>query len=101
MSKGLGKLQRVIFDLLSGKRKGQVYSSSSAGLCTSELLEELLEAGFVSDGMPRMQQMASVLRACRGLVNRGMISGKYTPDCDNPGRTTVQWEGNCPPRTVQ
>ena len=100
MSKGLGKLQRVIFDLLSGSRKGQVYSSSSA-LDTSELLDELVAAGFISDGMPRMQQMASVLRACRGLVKRDMISGKYGPDCNNAGRTTIQWEGNCPRRTVQ
>ena len=92
MSKGLGKTQRVIHDLLSGARSGQVYSSCSNGLDTKELLEELAEAEFISEGMPRKQQMATVVRACRGLVQRGLVSGKYVPDGDNAGRTTVHWK---------
>ena len=90
MSKGIGKIQRVIFDLLSGKRTGQVYRSASV-LDTRELLDELLEAGFVSDDMPRKQQMNTVLRACAGLSRRNLIVGKYVTDSNNAGRTTVSW----------
>ena len=91
MSKGLGKIQRVVCDLLSGDRAGQVYKTASSGLDTRELLDELLEAGFISAEMPRKQQMATVLRACGGLARRELIRGKYVSDLNNTGRTTVQW----------
>ena len=80
----------VVRDLLSGDRAGQVYATASE-LDTSEIVDELIEAGFISDEMPRKQQMATVLRACRGLVKRELITGKYVPDGNNVGRTTVQW----------
>ncbi len=90
MSKGLGKIQRVIYDLLSGDRMGLVYKNTS-GLDTSELLNELLEAEFISNEMPRKQQMATVVRACGGLARRGLIGGEYVPDLNNVGRTTIRW----------
>ena len=94
MSKGLGKIQRVILDLLSGDLAGQVYKTASSGLDTGELLDELIEAGFISGEMPRKQQMATVLRACAGLVTRELIVGKYVQDGNNVGRTTVSWTFN-------
>lgn len=94
MSRGPGKLQRAIVDLLGGKRPLAQFGSSgpkSAVLTTSELLEELVAAEVLPDvNDAREFQLASVRRACAGLVERGVLEGEYATDAITM-RLTIEW----------
>ncbi|MFZ4396552.1 MAG: hypothetical protein ACOYOU_13095 [Kiritimatiellia bacterium] len=80
MSRGLGKLQRAIIDVLSG-RTHQVYRfgpGSSAD--TYELVEEMQAAELV----PENQRAAGfrVYRACLSLYHRGLLTATGHTDTD-------------------
>lgn len=90
MSKGLGKLQKRILGLLEGSVKTEVYAQSRT-YTTRELLEELIEQGIVSPDAPRKTAMFTVRRACKSLLNRGLIEGKYETDFDHPGAIIASW----------
>jgi len=74
MSRGLGKLQRAIIDVLSG-RTNQIYRfGPGSGADTYELVEELQAAELV----PENQRAAGfrVYRACLTLYHRGLLTAK-------------------------
>jgi hypothetical protein len=91
MSRGLSLIQRTIVAMLEGRERLREFASGSLELTTNELLEELEARDLVKWDRPRKQRMATVFRACRSLVTRGVIVGTRVPDCDNPGRHTVCW----------
>jgi hypothetical protein len=90
MSKGLSKIQVSILGLLDGSIKKQSFSGSGS-LTTSELLEELIACEIKTSDSPRKIAMFSVRRACLSLVERGLIEGVYTIDCDYPWAKTIAW----------
>jgi hypothetical protein len=81
MSRGPGKLQRAIFDVLA---------SAEGSLKTSELLEELAAFGLADISANRKASITRVLRACHGLVSRGALTMKYGDDL--AGHLTCRWE---------
>ena len=89
MSKGLGKLQQAIVELLDGTLERQVVSG--AALCTNELLEELQARGLVKEDIPRKIAMFAVRRACHSLLDRGILEGEYTIDCYHPWAKVACW----------
>jgi len=91
MSRGLGRLQRGIVDLLTGKLRGKVYANLRDGLDTRELAEELQAHGLLSDAAPHKQVMGATLRACRSLVTRGLVSGVWVTNGDYHWCKTVTW----------
>ena len=100
MSKGPGRIQQTVLAILRGQERTRVYSNG-VELTTAELLDELEERELVDCRRPRKQKMAAVFRSCVGLVNRGLVSGRYIADMDNAGRTTVSWQatvGHAPGR---
>lgn len=90
MSKGLGKLQRVIVGLLDGTLSRKVYAGFGA-LTTDELLAELEERGIVRSDAARKIRLFAVRRACISLLNRGILEGEYIPHCDYPWATVLSW----------
>lgn len=68
-----------------------VYEGLAGGCDTAELLEELVARGMVSDRAPRKQQMFTVVRACRALERRGLVSGSFVTDADHPHCRTLRW----------
>ena len=93
MSKGLGKLQRAIVGLLDGTLKHQVFSAGGA-LATSELLAELVALGLLEEDLPRKTAMSTVRRACHSLLDRGILEGEYSIDCDYPWAQVASWRIN-------
>ena len=86
MSRGLGKLQRAIIDVLSG-RTNQIYRfSPGSSADTYELVEELQAAELVPDN----QRAAGfrVYRACLTLYHRGLLTVEGTTV---PGRRGVHF----------
>jgi len=81
MSRGPGKLQRAVFDVLA---------SAGRSLKTAELCEELVTLGLTSMGENRKSDVAKVLRACHGLVERGVISMDY--DVSSAGQWSCSWK---------
>lgn len=79
MSKGPSKIQNCILGLLRGEVRRQCYSGGSSPLITNELVDELTEAGLLSDGTPRKQRLFVVRRACDSLAGRGLVIGEYVP----------------------
>jgi hypothetical protein len=79
MSRGPGKLQRAIFDVLASGRSFK----------TAELLTELVAFGAVAPTEERKVDLGRVLRACHGLREREVISMTYVPDGDV--RKTCLW----------
>lgn len=80
MSKGLSRIQNCIIGLLRGTVRRRCFPGSGGALITSELAEELMEHGLLSDHAPRKQQLFIVRRACDSLIRRGLIVGEYTRD---------------------
>ena len=92
MSRGISKIQRAIVGLLDGSVRHQVYRGSGGPLATRELWEELISLGLMRSDTPRKHAMFTVRRACRSLLDRGILQGRYVWDCDNPGRQTASWK---------
>jgi len=90
MSRGQSKLQREIAGLLDGSLKGQVFHCAG-GLCTAELLEELIERGTIDERVPRKAALFTIRRACRSLVKRGVLDVESAFDCDLPWVTVLCW----------
>jgi len=93
MSRGLGKIQAHIVRILSGTVRRKVYAGRGP-LLTKELMAELIEAGLMRDATTTTERRISrhaVVRACRGLVLRGVVEGRYRADCDN-GAMSIEWE---------
>jgi hypothetical protein len=91
MGRGLSTSQRVILALLRGDEEGVVYVGLDRGCDTAELVEELGERGLVHERAPRKQQMFTVVRACRSLERRGLVSGEYVTDVEHPQCRTLHW----------
>lgn len=81
MSRGLGSMQREIIELLlvRGPHK------------TARLFDELSARRLLNADKARKQHMGAIVRACSGLVDRGLVEGAYEPDEENSGRTAVRW----------
>jgi hypothetical protein len=91
MSRGISKLQRTIIGLLDGSLNSRVYRAGGVFI-TRELLEELREAGVMSEEQSRKSAMDTVLRACHSLVRRGLLVGERTIDTDDCRLTTISWQ---------
>lgn len=91
MGRGLSRTQRIILGLLDGSVEGAVYEGLDQGCDTAELLEELLERGFLRASTPRKQRMFTVVRACRSLERRGLLLGTYVTDAEHPHCRTIRW----------
>lgn len=92
MSRGLSKTQRAIVAILDGSDPLKCFAKTSKPvLLTAELVEELMQRKLVRASRPRKQQLATVLRSCRGLFARGLITGKYSRDFDSGPQLTVAW----------
>lgn len=89
MSRGISRLQRTIVGILDGSLRRKAYSPGP--LDTRELVEELRAQGAMSDEKPQRQAMATVVRACRNLIGRGLVSGRRVPRIDLIGRITICW----------
>lgn len=96
MSRGLSRLQRGIYDLLAGKRRGLVYGSGGP-LTTSELVEELIEAGLLADDIPQEQATFTVRRSCYGLVQRGLLKGAPSSHGEHAWIKTITWRAAVTP----
>lgn len=66
MSRGPGRLQKLILDYLAGRRSGPVYGGGS--LTTAELVANLTEAGL----MPERGAAKHLHRAAMSLWRRGL-----------------------------
>ena len=82
-------MQQTIYNALRGIDR-RAFKGCGA-LDTAELLEELLEHGHLGSARPRKQLMGTVVRACSSLQRRGLLTGVYRHDVNNPGRYTVEW----------
>jgi hypothetical protein len=91
MSKGLSKLQTMIFGMLRGTEPRSVYRGGGE-LTTAELLEELIAREMVNENAPRRQQMFTVRRACDSLLSRGLIEGTYTHAEPFMWARTISWK---------
>ncbi len=91
MSRGLGKVQRTILAILRGEQPTRCYALGCGEFVTSELLEELIEADVLDGGRPQKHLMATVVRACRGLVDRDLLAGVRTFDAKYPWANTITW----------
>ena len=79
MSRGPGKLQRAVFDVLIAAERP---------LKTAELFDELAAFNIIiEDG--RKAALNSILRAAHGLRERGLVRMSYAPD--GPVRKTCLW----------
>ena len=87
MSRGLGKLQRGIVELLHGRISPRVCTDvdPTKGMIAAELVAELVASGALSDATDHEFQMASVRRACWGLVDRGLARSSLTTGADGRG----------------
>jgi len=82
MSKGPGKIQRAILDLLSGRASGPVYNGG--GNTTPELTDNLQALGILPEGKMRRKTAAfRVSRACGALYYRGLIEVEWVWDEDH------------------
>lgn len=77
MSKGIGDFQCSILGYLSHARRA---------LFTSELATSLLPV------TNRKQATGQVLRACKSLERRGLVTGERLPDPRNVGRFSLKWK---------
>ncbi len=84
-------MQRTIVGLFEGSVHARVFANVTAGMDTSEILEELIAHDALDDARPRKQLMATVVRACTSLIGRGLVEGHYVADANNPGRQTLTW----------
>ncbi len=99
MSRGLSTIQKTILALLTGTEKGKVYGNCSGGLLTKELLDELMERGILDDRRPRKHLMFTVVRACRSLVNRKLLTGTHCHDDGSGPQLTISWKYVSPTKT--
>jgi len=81
MSKGPGKTQRAILDLLAGRKTGPVYAGGGT-LTTAELTDNLVAAGILPEGN-RKDAAFRVYRSCGALYHRGLVEAKLVHDEDH------------------
>lgn len=92
MSRGLSRIQQAIVGLLRGEVRRNCYSGGGS-LTTGELAEELEALGLVDREWPKhwRQSVFVVRRACRSLLRRGLVTGKYERCNDPPVVMTIEW----------
>ena len=83
MSKGPGKLQRAIFDVLM---------AADRPLKTAEVFDELRAFGTFDVSTNRHANISSVLRACHGLEARGAVEMTYVVDSMHRGQGACLWK---------
>ncbi|MGF1633506.1 MAG: hypothetical protein ACFCVE_06610 [Phycisphaerae bacterium] len=91
MPRGLSERQRTIIALFDGSRRRLVYGEGP--LTTSELMEELVEAGDLPKGIRRDIARFTIRRACRSLERRGHLASKPVI-VDDTGGTAIEWRAS-------
>jgi hypothetical protein len=96
MSRGLSNMQRHILAVLRGDERGYVFANAAGGLHTSELYEELTGGGMFED-TPRRQAVFAIRRACRSLLERGLLERRYSVKDEPPFPREIAWSAVKPP----
>jgi len=81
MSKGPGKVQRVILKLLEDCTLHD----------TAEICDALIVHGVLNKNVPRKTMMSATVRACWGLIDQGYLVCGYREDVHNRGCVTIVW----------